>query len=299
MLNIILNNMKRVNSFMIAALIAVCAGFSSCEDDLFEKPTIDVYINGNFSEDGEYTAGGNTNSVTVKVEVKSETKLKEINIQKAGGDPLTGYPMTKGFDPSDKMHIQNNITVQREKTDGSKEKIIYNVTVNAKSVLLPVSKAIVINFEGVSDISESTIDLSCASYGGRESCFASVDGSKYTISAASSYSSQIDFLYYGEFGTLGLYSPSVAKNQTIIEDNWSTLNTTKLQRLTTVSSSQFDGAKRSSEIGTMVPSISDGSVAGLSSGNIVGFITAGGKKGLIKVNSVTESNINISVKVQK
>jgi hypothetical protein len=82
---------------------------------------------------------------------------------------------------------------------------------------------------------------------------------------------------------------------------WGTKHTTKIKKLTTVTTSEFDAMTKDELIVEKVTgsTVSGESADNVQAGNIIGFITDAGKKGLIKVNSASSSQITITVKVQK
>jgi hypothetical protein len=117
----------------------------------------------------------------------------------------------------------------------------------------------------------------------------------YNFGQAQSNSSNVDFVYADG----GLHSPFVAFNFDYI-DNWGSYNATQLKRLTNVSVSEFESMTNALLIEKVTTSsVTGGSVDNVTSGNIIGFITINGQKGLIKVNSVSYMQIDITVKVQK
>ena len=132
------------------------------------------------------------------------------------------------------------------------------------------------------------------------SSFASFDGSVYLVTAARTNSARVDFIYYNQLGAHTLSSPN-STFHTALETGWATKNKTKIQRLTTITAAQFDEIEKDALIVENVANITSEGVAQLAAGNILGFITDGGKRGLIKVNSVNSpaNHINITVKVQK
>jgi len=140
---------------------------------------------------------------------------------------------------------------------------------------------------------------------------ASIDGTVFSISDAKTNAEKIDFIYFnGNSHPKSLAAPNNASVGTLGSTNapstWATKNATKLGLLSGVTASQFDGCDDDELITTHVTtaSVNADIVLNLIENQVVGFITAGGKKGLIKVISIdtsTEANnsIKISIKVQK
>jgi hypothetical protein len=149
--------------------------------------------------------------------------------------------------------------------------------------------------------------LGSLSHSGTEgaSC-ASIDGSVYEIAEARTNSGKVDFVYWnGASNPNSIAAPSntTLGQITAMQSGWTTKNETKLQRLTTITADEFDEMENDAEIDELVTdtTVTEDIVTNLKVDDIIGFITAGGKKGLMKVNSVgTPANhVNISIKVQE
>ena len=306
--------MKKVSVFMIAACVAVGVAFVSCGEieEIIKPsnaPSIQISFTGYSGSTGNVTLPEDKNEVEVVALIKAPGKINEISIKKSGGANITGYPKSGGFD-SETEHTAK-WTVKREKTDGSREVISFDVTVTDMDKEPHTKSATVeITFEQVIPATEKGNDINVWSNkllgslehsGTAGSSFASIDGSVYLIADARTNSAKVDFIYYNFSGTSHTISSPNSTYHSSMDVGWTTKNKTKLQRLTTITVAEFDAMVKDALIVEKVTSTTSESVANLAAGNIIGFITDGGKKGLIKVNSVNSpaNHINITVKVQK
>ena len=297
--------MKKVSILMVAALVAVSsATFVGCEFLQSDEPSIQIRFTGYSSTNGKVTVPGDKNNVEVEVQIKAPGKIAEISIKRPGGTSLSGFPKTKDFDPSETMHIEK-WTVNREKADGGSEVISFDVTVTDKDKEPQIiSELVEITFEQkAGEINAPvTVQLASGMHGDANICFASSTGLVYSSTPANT--TLIDFVYFDDLGTHTIASPKMASEPGVLQGkigSWSTKNATKLQKFTSVTTSQFDAMEDDALIVQHVPNITSESVINLAANNIIGFVTVGGKKGLIKVNSVGSpaNTINITVKVQK
>jgi len=132
---------KRVSILMIAALVAVCAVFVSCEEleEILKllPPSIDVCIimpTGNQSTEyweRNITVPEDIKEIEVVVTFNAPADIAEISIKKTGGANLSGYPKKGSFD-SGTEHTAK-WPVRREKAVGSNEVISYDVSVTDKN----------------------------------------------------------------------------------------------------------------------------------------------------------------------
>ncbi len=140
------------------------------------------------------------------------------------------------------------------------------------------------------------------------SSFASIDGTVYTLADAKTNAQKIDFLYYygaNDKATIAAPNDDHAKNVYNDETNglqtWSVLNPTKFKKVT--NTINWDAITNDEVIVNETASgVTNTRKDLLSADDILAFITASGKKGLIKVESIEtgdDGTITISVKVQQ
>ncbi|MDO1448830.1 hypothetical protein Q0590_21310 [Rhodocytophaga aerolata] len=130
-------------------------------------------------------------------------------------------------------------------------------------------------------------------------------GTVYKQADAKTNAAKVDFLYfYGATNLATLATPSDADAKTMYNNSttglqtWSKLNTTKFKELT-MTKAEFEASTFAS-IETAATGATATKINNLTANKVIGFITEGGKKGIIFVNSVTGTsagNIDITVKI--
>ena len=322
MLNLIkVIKMRQVSKFFIAALVAANGMLAvSCDKikDLFNTPTITVNINGQDRTELEIEVG---EAVNLRIDYKAEAGLSRIEFEQENGGNLTGFPKTSGFDNTNNHQYQGTIpaslltvgtkrftTRVTDKDDQSANKTI-TITVKEESGGGDDNPQ---PGDPINTWTNKTLgSLAHASTAG--SSFATSDGSVYSIADAKTNSGKVDMIYSnGASYPLALLAPnldaigSLPENSSNRVETWTTRNATKLAKLSNVTVADFDGCTDDKLIVEKVTNaaVSANNVTNLAANNIVGFITAGGKRGLIKVISTDTSSsanqsITITVKVQK
>ncbi len=137
--------------------------------------------------------------------------------------------------------------------------------------------------------------------------FASTDGMVYNLSDAKANASKIDWLYFFDFpGFATLAAPSDETAALIFNDptnglqTWGVKNATLFGKIT--DSVNWDAIQDDSMLITLSQGATESKSNELKAGDFVAFITAYGKNGLIRVNSIfqeEDGTIDISVKVQQ
>ena len=302
----LINNMKKVSIFMIAALAAVSTVFLSCSKDEADFATVRF----NNVQNDKVTLPEGVTEYVVSASITSITNLKSVKINRKVGSettqvipPITSFPLKISYDLTQSIKgifadceiivtVDNGVEYSRtltiEYTPEKELPVAGEINTWSEKVLGSLAHA-------------STAGSSCAS----------IDGTVYSISEAKTNSAKVDFIYFnGSTHPKSLAAPGNASVGTLGSANapgtWATKNATKLGILSDVTVAQFDDCDDDELITTHVTAaaVNADIVSNLASNNIVGFITAGGKKGLIKVISVDTSNdtsnsIKVSIKVQK
>ena len=303
--------MKRVNLFMLAAVIAVSSVFVSCTKEEKDPPTITVNLNGTDKIEIEVNAN---QDVTARIDFNAEAEIKQIDIDEVNGTNLSGYPKTSGFDS--KTRHQATVTIPARVNTSVDAEVKLNVKVTDKDDK-SANRQITIKFKKVIPAA-GNIDKwlnktlgSLAHTGSANSACASIDGTTYAVVGISTTNqAKVDFIYFnGSSNPFALAAPTNSSVGTLSSGSvsgWSTKNATKLAKLASITASQFDACENDELITTNVTStaVSADIVTSLAAGNIVGFITASGKKGLIKVISTNTSSdanqsVTIDIKVQR
>ena len=293
--------MQKVKIFMVAALIAVCATFTGCEEIPFVTPTIKVILNGTVQNSITVSAD---QEVVMDIEWQAGLgfNLKEVRLSVVDGSNVSGFPKTSGFTTKSLEKLEGHV-VRSPSTSGGTVRFFTEVTTSGNGE--PLNREIVITFTAAASPVNTyqNVQLSSAMDFSTNICFATSNGQRYGSSPATP--GIIDFIYFNDLGAHTLSSPNHAAQPGVLQGvvgDWTTKNTTKLQRLTNVTAAQFDEVANDAQIAQHVSaSITSQSVTNLAANNIVGFVTDDGKRGLIKVKSVNDpaNHINITVKVQK
>ena len=298
--------MKKLIIFMIAAFVAASTAFMSCNKDDPEPASIRF----NNVQNDKVTLSEGVTEYVVSASITSSTNLKSVKVNRKVGSettqvisPITSFPQKTSYDLTQPIA---GITADCEIIITVDNGFEYSRTLSityTPATEPPTAGEINVWAEKVlgSLAHSSTAGSSCAS----------IDGTVYKISEAKANSGKIDFIYFnGTTHSKSLAAPNNASVGTLGSTNapgtWTTKNATKLGLLSSVTAAQFDNCEDDALITTHVISdaVSADIVSNLAANNVVGFITAGGKKGLIKVVSIDTSNdennsIKISIKVQK
>ncbi|MCK9220545.1 MAG: hypothetical protein M0P47_10910 [Bacteroidales bacterium] len=139
------------------------------------------------------------------------------------------------------------------------------------------------------------------------SSFASIDGTVYTLANAKTNASKIDWLYfYGETNHASIAAPSDASAAGVFNgDNglasWAVRNNTLFKKVTEVIN--WESITNDQIIVAQTTTgVTNTKINELAVNDILAFITAGGKKGLMKVETIsgtTAGSMTLSVKVQQ
>jgi len=139
------------------------------------------------------------------------------------------------------------------------------------------------------------------------SSFASTTGTVYSIADAKANSSLVDFMYYyGAENFATLAAPDDATVESVFSSadgpaSWTTRNATRFAE-TNLSAGDFDAIEDDLTIVEEATGASATKVNELSDGDVVAFVTADDKMGLVKVVSITTGaggEMEISVIVQQ
>jgi hypothetical protein len=140
------------------------------------------------------------------------------------------------------------------------------------------------------------------------SSFASINGNIYTLDQAFANQALIDYLYWwGASTSATIGSPADTNAAKVFNtgnyklDNWTIKNDTKF-KITTVTPAAFDAMTDDKDIKDIADGADQTHIGGLAVDQVFAFITASGKKGLIKVKSITEGSdgsLTMDVKVQE
>lgn len=286
----------RKNSLVLFAAFAGMAAFAftSCSDDTTGTGPVITFLN----NQTEVTLSAGQTSYTVAGTVTSDAGLKEVKFFKVMGDNETqdGQAVTSFSD-------KNNYQFQHEVT-GITQEMKLKVTATDKDDITN-SASFTIKIPAAPAIQTWTGKTLGAQESSTGSFFASVDGTVMTLNQATSNQAKADFAYYyGDVNLATLAAPDDASlnggtNNFTWCQSWTTKNQTRFD-LTTLTAAEFDAATAATINALANPSSSK--VTSLAQGKVIAFKTASGKKGLIKVASITtgaSGAITLDVKVQQ
>jgi len=158
------------------------------------------------------------------------------------------------------------------------------------------------------EINSYSMKLMGAQHNSNGSSFASVDGNVYTMANAKANANKIDWLYfYGATDLATIAAPNDAHAAQVYTDatnglaHWPVLNATKFKLIT--DAVDFNAIADDGVIVTQTATgVTETRIPSLATDKLIAFVTASGKKGIIKVESITTGDtgsMTISVKVQK
>ena len=295
--------MKKAKMLMIAAIIAASTGCSKDDPD-------PAAIRFNNVQNDKVTLSEGVTEYVVSATISSTANLKSVKVNRKVGSettqviaPITSFPNKTSYDLTQTI---TSITADCEITVTVDNGVEYSRTLTIVYTPAP-EKPVAGKINTWADkVLGSLAHVSTAG----SSC-ASIDGTVYSIANAKTNSTKIDFIYFnGATHPKSLAAPNNASvgslGQTNAPSTWTAKNATKLGVLSNVTVAQFDACEDDELITSVVTAsaVNADIVSNLAVNNVVGFITAGGKKGLIKVISIDTSNeannsIKISIKVQE
>lgn len=287
--------MRKNSYFLFAAFTGLIAfAVNSCSDDSTGTGPVITFLN----NQTEVTLSAGQSSYTVAGTVSSDAGLKEVKFFKVIGDNETqdGQAVTSFSD-------KNNYPFQHEVT-GITQDMKLKVQATDKDDITN-SASFTIHIPAAPAIQTWTGKTLGAQSSSTGSFFASVDGTVMTLTQATSNQAKADFAYYyGDVNLATLAAPDDASlnggtgNFTWCQ-SWTTKNQTRFT-LTTLTTAEFDAATAATINALADPA--ESKVSSLAQGKVIAFKTASGKKGLIKVTSITtgaSGSITLDVKVQQ
>lgn len=286
--------MKTLKQLAFFLLLGSASILTSCKDDEpvapENKPTITV------TADKKTAAPGET--VKLTIQVGAEKAIKTVNVKVSAGGGTAGTILDSTYASG-----RNTSTITYDYLVGSSANYAFTATVTDRDgVTATGTETITVSGTGATDINLCSGIRLGAQSSTTGSSFSSSNCSVYTVNQAKSNASNVDFLYfYGASNEATLAAPNdeAADDFTTFDlANWSTRNATKMMKL-----SGFDfNAATSASITSAVASASATKVNKLAVGDVVGFMTAGGKSGVARVKSISgggSGSIVLDVKTTK
>jgi hypothetical protein len=298
---------KQFKNYLFVLLSFLSVGFlGSCTDDE-ATPSLKVELQdeaGYISEDAILAPG---TAFKVKwIATKGAKDMESFNVTE-GNNQIAGFPQSLSGGDRDKY--TNEVSLNAPNVEGE---YTFKFTVTDKDGLTS-SQNLKIT---VAALNSYTTILLGNQKSTEPSFYATSTNTRYKLADAATNSAKVDF-GYGNGSQAGneffLGAPTDASIQEIFPDtkNWATKNATKFV-LTNLTAGQFDGITSPGDVisavdaGTNPNQTSRVRGTEIEANDVVGFTTAAGKKGLIKVisRSTTASTtdptqITIAVKVVK
>ncbi len=297
--------MKRLKSIFMAAAALGVVGLTSCSKDN-NDPIITDFLT--FDVNGGYIEPGD--SIEVSATLTDAEGLEEARFSVETNGTSVGTVTTTGLSGTNETYktyfvvpstAQNGqvyrlkLTVQDDDkdaplTDFAEEDITVGV-VNVAPDFTGTAWTGVTLEASTSTAANMIVFVNLAS------------GTTYTVQAGASNQNQVDLAYfYGSSNGDALAAPDDENidgsnaNSFEFTQGWASPNQT---RLVSANNVDFDNATDAdiAALSTFTASI----VPNLAAGNVVGFVTASGKKGLIKINSVagsTTGSASLDIKIQ-
>jgi hypothetical protein len=280
--------MKKFN--LLVALSALVLGgmfFTACEDTTGTGPEI-AFLNG----DNSVTLETGVTTYTIAGTITSDAGLESVRFSKVTTGGSTQLQLIESFTDKNNYQFQyeltnitENMTIEVQATDKDAVQNSANFTVN-----VTVGGAINTVTSTLGGGGNTTIGSFFASTGTTH---------VYKQTPATSSSSLIDIIYHYTSGA-ELFAPSNATIQDLYSLSFATYNATKF-KTTSLTTAQFDAVDDDVAIVTAADGAS-ATMLNVAANDVVAFVTAAGKKGLLKVVAVTGNNtgtIDIVVKVQQ
>lgn len=301
--------MKKLSFAVIALTVFFAAFFSGCEDETTAVgPSLELFGGAYIDEDVTVEPGQEIKFSWLGS--KGDANLSSFAIQ-VNNLSVPGFPVTDL--PND--NYRDSVTLEAQANEGAYV-YLFILTDNddladSISLTITVEEA----WEPVNTWSDKTLQVASSGGNNNNNC-ASVDGTLFSYNdgtADANLQTKADFVYYylggnatdaGTNGRAVMAAPSAVSS--VINSgyaDWTTKNATSFYDVS-VSTTDFDGMTDDELILANVTGTATHVVEGLVVGDVVGFETVGGKKGMFKVTAllpgwgITQS-ITITIKVQQ
>ena len=293
--------MKKISSVMIAAFVAMSATFVSCTDD--EDSSLEIRFSNNINT---VTLDEGVTTYEINATITSTAGLSEVKwfeVLSAGKDQIG---VVESFNNSNKneynfkqtFNVYDKTVIEIQATDKDNITTSRSFTIEVTKATVDPAAAVNIWANRVLGAQDNTEGSSCAS----------IDGSVYKIAQVQANIGKIDFVYhYQTPGNLAqIVSPAKA-NLSWLNSITSVKNDTKFTAPLTLSDADFikitatSGSELIDELVTATSATAD-RAANLKAGDYFGFITQGGKKGIVKVvaqSGTAAGTVTIEIKVIK
>jgi len=303
--------MKKQSLIIVFLSIFLVVFISSCDDDADPIGPSISFFGGDFIDEDVTVEPGAVLAFSF-LATKGDAKLASLDVQIGGLRP-TDYPLTD----IEEDNYQDTIYLEASEDDGAYE---YLFIISDKDGLAD-SASFTIEVLKTYDPIDTYADLNimvASGNGNNDNTCASVDGTLFSYvdgTADAELQAKADFVYYylggnstdaGDDGRAIISAPSAVS--VLINggfEDWTTKNVTEFYEVS-MTSAEFDAMEDDEMILEKVVGdpLAGNSVEGLVSGDVVGFMTSAGKKGIFKVTALVpgwavSQSITITVKVQQ
>jgi hypothetical protein len=301
--------MKKIRYFFFIALASGLALLNSCSDDetvtpVDETPTIN-FVGG---------AGYISSNATLKVNETFKVGINAFSNATTGAN-LVKFTITRIFNNipatqdttinTDQLNIEVHATANSQVGSETWYFKVTDKNNKTKEISFTITTEAVTTYGPINEFSMKILGAQDNATG---SSFASIDGTVYTMVDAKTNASKIDWLYfYGATNFATIASPedtdakAVFNNATWGLQTWSVRNNTLFKKVD--GPIDWNGIVNDSLIQIETASgVTNTKINQLVMNNVLSFITASGKKGMIKVMAIDGTQtgtITISVKVQQ
>jgi hypothetical protein len=296
---------KQFANYFFVLLSFLSIGFlGSCTSDEV-TPTLSVELQeetGYISEDATLAPGS---AFKIKWTATKGAKDMETFTVQEGNTNVSGFP--KSLSGGDRDKFTSEVSLTSPNIEGD---YLYKFTVTDKDGLtasqtVKITVAVVNSYTAV--LLGNQINTTDPSF------YATSTNTKYSVANAKTNSEKVDFGYGNGSASGNEYFIGAPNDPSITEvystGTWTTKNATKFV-LTNLTAAQFDAINTPDAVikavteGTAPSVVSRVRGAEIEANDVVGFTTAAGKKGLIKIVSRSGAanaagSITINVKVQK
>jgi hypothetical protein len=298
--------MKTMNWVLSLLLLSAVFFTTSCTKDsevpVDQPPTITLQVG------ADYTYQNTT--VTVNTPLKVGIRALE---NATSGANLTNFTFTRTFNGQTNTYDTtfNSSSYQVDwlisaNSQAGNETFIF--TIKDKDGFTSNITIIITTTPITGEINTWSMKLLGAQASTTGSSFASIDGTVYSLANAKANANKVDWLYYyGATDLATIAAPNDANAKTVYNNatnglqTWAQLNATTFKLIT--DAVDFDAITDDAVIVAQTASgVIQTRIPQLLAGKMIAFITQSGKKGILKVESITgtsDGTMTISVKVQK
>lgn len=302
--------MKKYSLFLLSILLTGLFVLPSCSDDDDTTP-MDPNPAMNFFGGSGYVSG----DITIPILTDFKVGITAASSTESGAK-LTKFQVTRVFDNKPTIIIDSTINTSSftypeiyitSNGDAGTEKFYFTITdKNGKTKELSFTITTT-DIASPGPINTWSMKILGAQQNATGSSFASIDGTIYTLPEAKLNSAKIDWLYFhGAVNLATLAAPDDPDAQSVYSTSngpgsWAVKNPTRFKKIGTAV--DWNAITDDEIILDLTSSgVDQTKINMLAKNDVLGFLAANGKRGLIKVEDITgeeDGTITISVKVQQ